>query len=226
MPQLRPSEASSTPASIHSSGPSPALSPTVGLEGARSSAPPLSRRSLLAIATVLATTAAGAGCASRPEVRHDRAPGVDFASYKTFAFQALRDPARGALGTLGADYTTLQEARLRQAAAQELERQGLTQVAHDPDLRVHLAMKVVQRQELHTSPGARGLGVGYRGWTGTRLDTVDVRLGSLVVDLVDARRNALVWRGVAEGAIERADAQDPAATIERAVADVFAGFKR
>jgi len=206
--------------------PSPTRSSTFGLQGAPSSASPLSRRSLLVLATVLAATATGAGCASRPEVRHDRDPGADFASYKTFAFQALRDPARGALGTLGADYTTLQEARLRRAAARELERQGLTQVAHDPDLRVHLAMKVVQRQELHTSPGTRSLGVGYRGWTATRLDTVDVRQGTLVVDLVDARRNALVWRGVAEGAVERVDAQDPGVAIERAMAEVFAGFKR
>jgi len=184
------------------------------------------RRSLLALATAVATTALGAGCASRPEIHHDRDPRADFASYRTFAFQEPRDPARGALGSLGGEYTTLHEARLRQAATQELERHGLRQVAHDPDLRVHVAMKVVQRQELHTSPGARGFGPGYRGWSTTRLETTDVRQGTLVVDLVDARRNALVWRGMAEGAVTRDEAQDPGATIERAMAEVLAGFKR
>lgn len=192
---------------------------------ARPSVPSPSRRSLLAAAVTFAGAALAAGCASRPEVHHDRDPRADFASYRTFAFRDSRDPARGALGALGADYTTLHETRLRQAATRELERQGLTQVAHDPDLRVHVAMTVVQRQELHSSP-ARGFGMGYRGWSATRLDTVDVRQGTLVVDLVDARRNALVWRGVAEGAVDRQEAQDAGATIERAMAEVFAGFKR
>lgn len=201
----------------------PAFPPSSAPPATPSSRPTLSRRSLLTLAAALAT-ALGAGCASKPEVRHDRNPSADFSAYKTFAFQETRAPTPGAPGMLGAPYTTLHEARLRQAAIRELERQGLTQVLHGADLRVHLALKVVQRQELHASPGTRS--VGYRGWSTTRLDTVDVRQGTLVVDLVDARRNTLVWRGVAEGTVEGDDAQNPAATIERAMADVFAGFKR
>lgn len=187
---------------------------------------PTSRRAWLAYsATALAAAAAaalGAGCAARPDVRHDRDPAADLRAYKTFAFQETRSPLQGGLG---AGYATLQEARLQQAARLELERHGLTQVVQAPDLRVHLAMRVIQRQELRTSPGVHGIGVGYRGWSATRIDSVDVRHGTLVVDLVDTRRNALVWRGVAEGAIERADAQDPGPAIDRAMSEVFAGFK-
>jgi hypothetical protein len=203
--------------------------PSSPLSATPSSRRALSRRSLLTLATALAAAALGAGCASKPEVRHDRDQLADFSAYKTFAFQETHVPASGAPaapGMLGTPYTTLHEARLRQAAVRELERQGLTQVVQGADLRVHVALKVVQRQELHTSPGTRSVGFGYRGWSTTRLDTVDVRQGTLVVDLVDVRRNALVWRGVAEGTVEDADAQNPGAAIERAMTDVFAGFKR
>jgi hypothetical protein len=185
-----------------------------------------SRRALLglSLATLAALAAAlGAGCASKSEVRHDRDAVVDFRSYRTFAFQEVRGTAGGALGT---GYSTLHEARLQQAARAALERQGLTQVAQDPDLRVHVAMRLAERQELHASPTARGPGLGARGWNAARIDTVYRRHGTLVVDLVDTRRNALVWRGVAEGAVDAADLQAPGPAIERAMAEVLAGFKR
>jgi len=197
----------------------------------------IKRRSLFALMSLPALTIAtlAVGCASKPEVRTDRDPGADLQAYKTFAIQdAHATPALAAgpvrLGGQGpqAGYTTLHEARLAQATRQQLEKQGFTPVSHDPDLRVHLTMKVAKQQELHSTPGAR-FG-GYRGfaggWGGAQIDSVEVRKGILVIDLVDARRNALVWRGVAEGAIDDADANEPGPAIERAVAEVFAGFKR
>ncbi|MCW5635162.1 MAG: DUF4136 domain-containing protein [Rubrivivax sp.] len=190
----------------------------------------LNRRALLATtargAATLTTAALAASllgaCASKPEVRHDRDTSVDLKTYRTFAFDEGHDergPRRGS-----ASYSTLQETRLRQATSRQLEQQGFVPAAGEPDLRVHLTMKVVNRQELRSTPALRG--IGLRGVGGTQIDTADVRQGTLVIDLVDTRRNALVWRGVAEGAIERGDAADPGGAIERAVAEVFAGFKR
>lgn len=209
--------------------------------------PTLRRRSLLALA-VGGVAALAAGCASKPEIRSDRDARADFSAYKTFAFhdelqargtrgprdlrdlRDLRDGREGAppqRGGAGGSYTTLQEARLKQATREQLERLGYALAQGEPDLRVHLMMKVARQQELRSTPGAPRA-AGYRGfgWNSTQLDTVDVRQGTLVIDLVDAKRNALVWRGVAEGRIDSDAAQDPGPAIERVVAEVFATFKR
>jgi hypothetical protein len=183
----------------------------------------------LGLIGLCAAATLAAGCASQPELRHDRDPAADFQAYKTFAFHEgeQREPLHiGQRPAAQAGYTTLQEARLRQATRQQLERQGFIEVAQNPDLRVHLLLKVIQRQELHATPAARFGYRGLAGWGSAEIDTVDVRQGSLVIDLVDARRNALVWRGVAEGSIDHADARDPGPAIDRAVAEVFTGFKR
>lgn len=174
----------------------------------------------LVLLSLSATALAAAGCAATPEVRHDRDAAADWAGFKTYA---IEDTAR--LGRTG--YTTLHEARLAQAAQRELEKSGLVRAPLAvADLRVHLLLKVNRQQQLHASPAGHGAYRGFGGWGGTRIDVSDVRQGALIVDLVDARRNALVWRGVAEGAVADADARDPGAAIDRAMADVFAGFRR
>ncbi|MBI5716772.1 MAG: DUF4136 domain-containing protein [Burkholderiales bacterium] len=215
----------------------PAPNPSAQADLGRRAVLTRTARTAVAALTTLAAAALVGACASKPEVRTDRDPKADLNAYKTYAIHhpqaampgapaapaalPMRPPMPGARS----GYTTLHEARLEQAARAQLERHGFVPVAEDPDLRVHLTLKVVNRQELHSTPGARTF-VGYRTWGGTQIDTVDVRQGTLVVDLVDARRNALVWRGVAAGHLDRSDASDPGPAIDRAVAEVFATFKR
>jgi hypothetical protein len=163
------------------------------------------------------TSIAGAlaACATKPEVRRDHDPSADFKSYKTFAFY---DHA----GNGGAVYTTLLGTRLQQATRAQMERHAYTYSERDPDLRVNLQLKIVDRQELRSTPGARGF-YGYRGWS-AGLETVDYRQGTLAVDLVDAHRNALVWRGVAEGRLDTQAIEQPGQAVDAVVGEIFANF--
>lgn len=159
--------------------------------------------------TLLALLGAAAGCATKPDVRHDQDAGFDLKAYRTFAFY---EPA-------SLHYTSLLEQRLRQATREQLERISVRYDERDPDLRVNYLLQVLDRQELRTTPAAR---FGYRGWNGGQLETVDVRDGTLAIDLVDARRNLLMWRGVAEGRIDAKTAAQPGPAIDAVVAQLIA----
>jgi hypothetical protein len=157
-------------------------------------------------------------------MRVDKDPSVNLRAYKTFAFfePAVRggplpslpfaDPAaRG-----DARYTTLQTRHLQRATREQMERQGYVYDDVHPDLRVNAVLHVDEKFELRSTPGYVGLGGG--------VESALYRQGTLSVDLVDVRRNALVWQGVAEGRVDTQAGKDPGPAIEAAVAEIFAGF--
>jgi hypothetical protein len=162
-----------------------------------------------------ALTALVAACASAPDIRHDRDPSADLGRYRTFAFF---DP----LAAERASYTTIVGARLKQATREQLQ-QHYVYSESEPDLRVNVALDVVDKQELRTTPTAFGRH-GYRAWAGG-IESRDYRQGTLRIDLVDTKRNALVWRGVAERRIEADTLDSPGRTVEEVVGRIFAGFR-
>ena len=168
------------------------------------------RRSV-GLAALAALALAAAACASRPDVRHDQEPGSDLGAYKTFAFYEAGS----------APYASLLEQRLRQAARAELERQRYVYDERNPDLRVNYELHIVDKQELQSMPAPGRL--GYRGWS-SNVHSVEVRHGTLAIDLVDTRRNALVWRAVAERRIDGKAREQPGPAIDTAVGELFARF--
>ena len=83
-------------------------------------------------------------------------------------------------------------------------------------------LQVVDQPVLQSTPAPGRL--GYRGFSSS-LETVNVRHGTLVIDLVDVRRNALVWRGIAEGRLDTKAAEQPWPVVDAAVAELFMGYQ-
>jgi Domain of unknown function (DUF4136) len=159
----------------------------------------------------LALLALAAGCSTKPEIRSDQAPGSDLQAYRSFAFY---EPASG-------PYMSLLESRVRQATREQLERQHYVYDERSPDLRVNYGLQVREKQALQST--AQG-GLRYRGWAGTGVESVDYRQGTLLIDVVDARRQSLVWRAVAEGRLDAQALQQPGLTIDAVVAEMFTRF--
>lgn len=159
--------------------------------------------------------ALAAGCASGPTTRVDSNPGIDLNAYKTFAFFEQGPGSRPAYGSLLAEH-------LKDSARRQLERFGYVYSDTDPDLRVNYFLTVQDRQELRSSPGMGPF--GYRAWGNASIETVNYRQGTLVIDLVDAPKKTLVWRGVAEGRVSQKASKNAAATIDSTVAQIFANF--
>jgi uncharacterized protein YuzB (UPF0349 family) len=174
--------------------------------------PVISRRAAIQAIVVAAVAAFAAGCANTPDVWQDQDPAVDLHAYKTFAFYDA--PAeRG--------YASLVGQHLKQATREQLERQHYVYSEQNPDLRVAMFLLLAKHQELRSTPG-RGP-YGYRGWN-SGIETVSVREGSLRIDLVDAKKNALVWQGVAEGRVDAKALQNPGPALREAVAEIFARY--
>ncbi len=175
---------------------------------------PRTRRALLASAfSVTVGSTLLAACAAQPELRHQQEAGTDLSRYERFAFfDATQARPQG--------YTDLATARLREAVRAELERRGYRYDEARPELRVNLMAALIERQDLRAVPAARGPWP-YR--TGA-VETVEVREGTLVIDLVDAARMALVWRGVAEGRVDDRALANPGGLLGDAVREVLAAL--
>ena len=156
----------------------------------------------------------------------DRDERADFSSYSSFAwFELAEGPRRGAPPVPA---NTLIEERIRRAVTAELAGMGLAAAAvGEADLLVtfHVALRErLSVQHLgwgHPYRGCCGWGPGF-GWGGGATAVRSHTEGSLVVDVIDARRRQLVWRGVADGALQRPNASDE--EIARVVSRLLAEF--
>ena len=173
----------------------------------------LSRRCLGGLA-IAALQAATAGCASRPEVRHDQAPGTDLRAYRNFAFAEFA-------GGDGAPYSMLLASHLKQATRAQMERQHYAYDESRPDLLVSLRLVVREKQEIRSHSSGRA---AWRGWPPADIETVDYRQGTLAIDLIDPKRRTLIWHGVAEGRLDAKAMEQPGAAIEAAVGEIFARY--
>ena len=173
------------------------------------------------------------------QVTHDYNPAVDFAAFKTWSF---KDPAlqyRPNSPMLKSDLT---EQRIIQAVSSELDQRGLRPVAagSKPDLLVQTYLIVANRQEQvvtnygYNGPWGGPWAGGYWGgpWEGywgapmyNETRNIVYQVGTLQIDLMDAKDGKLVWRGSAERIVN--DSPTPAersAAIREAVTKILSTY--
>jgi hypothetical protein len=146
------------------------------------------------IAPALLAFLLGTACATI-NVNVDYDDTTDFGSFRTFAL--LPEPP--ATGNLRADNPLLHN-RIRTAIGEQLKLQGYVRTG-DPQMRVGYHVSTQQRLDVRTVDSVYGYGHWRYGRPGGALQTTEVRQyeqGALVIDIVDAARNTLVWRGVGE----------------------------
>ena len=149
-------------------------------------------------AAAIALSAALLGCASYPTVPMGGASyqtGNDFSAYRTFEFVPVPAGAARIAATL--DYFAIEAALDRNLSGAGLARS----ISGSPDLLVAYYQ------------GGRQVDVtawGYSTAGNPVVDVVDVPSSCLVVDLVDASRKVLVWRGIATDALLSPSSIDPA----------------
>jgi hypothetical protein len=158
-------------------------------------------------------------CATKPATFAQKDPHADLYAFKTFAFYA---PGMGQ--RVRTPYTTLVGEQLKDATRIQMERLGYIYDESNPDLRVNITLAVQQRAEVRTAPGVRPL--PYRAWNASNIETVEYRQGTLAIDIVDAQRRSMVWRGVAQERITHKDMQKGDETIRNAVRELFTNYPR
>lgn len=178
----------------------------------------------------LALIAAGmlGACASSPArkitVDHDRT--ADFSAFHSYGFPL--EP-----GTDRAGYSTLITSYFKQAVDREMQQRGYYYSDKDPDLLVNFFANVRDVSDVRAAPRLT-LGYGYFGYRyglygawplyQDSVETVHYKVGTANIDIVDAERRQLIWEGVAEGRLTRESMQNPQASINAVVAELFTRF--
>ena len=153
-----------------------------------------------------------AACASTPDVQTDFDPTAQFSRYRTYAWTAT--PAFGA---------PLMQQRITASIDAKLGAIGWTP-APAATADVVIAAQVITREQL--SIDTFNSGGGWGGWGPPGPGSARVRshtVGTLVLDIFDARTKRAVWRGTASGALPKTSDKATAKTQE-AIDRMFASF--
>ncbi len=160
------------------------------------------------------------GACSSPEIRSDYDRTANFAQYRSFGFV---QPA----GTDTDGYASLNTERLRTAARRQMEARGYVYTDSNPDLLLNFNVRFAERSEVLPSaapPWPYRMGF-YNGWAGYNQVTYNQYTeGTLVIDMADRARRAMVWQGiaVAQGTDRMRNPSEE--KLNAVVADVFARY--
>jgi len=177
----------------------------------------MKKRVAIAIALVLAPALAFA-----QKVTYDYEKSANFAGFKTYA---LKDGTK--VGQ------PLIDDRIVNAINTELAAKGLTKTDSNPDVYVVYHVAFDKQKDISTYSSGYGGGYGAYGWGwgggwagGTTTTQVrDILVGTLVIDMADAKKNQLVWRGMGVKEVNtQAKPEKRDKSINEAVKKIFKNF--
>lgn len=159
--------------------------------------------------------------APQPQIRSNVDQSVDFSKYRTY--NIMESAGRSADG-----YETLVGRAIRAAVEQEMQLRGYEKSA-DPDLLVNFSVTVQKVQKVSQVPTAGPpapyyyRGGYYRTWPAYSYETWvrEYDEGTLLIDLVDAERQQLVWEAAGTGRLKKDLTEDIDARARAAVAALF-----
>ena len=173
---------------------------------------------VLTITLVLTVFCALPGLAQKVYIDYDET--ADFSSYKTFAW--VKTPEVSIQ-----DGSPLMHSRIKNAIEYQLTTGGLIEDAENPDLYVTYHGESEEEVRVDTQDWGYGYGRGWRwdpywggrgfGRTTTNVHTYDV--GTLIIDIWDAKEKRLIWRGAATKTIP-SNPEKQAKLIDEAVAKI------
>ena len=168
---------------------------------------------LLAVAVL-----AAAGC-STLSISTDFDKAADFSSYKTFTWKdtgELKD--------------SLWTKRIEGVFCDTLAAKGLKRVDSGGDLWVAAHPRLSKETQINTYNTGWGYGYGWYGYGGMGMATTtvtEIPVGTLMIDLVDAKKKELVWRGVASDTLNTdpsRTAEDREKKLREVAAKMFEGY--
>ena len=156
------------------------------------------------------------------KVSYDYEKSADFTAFKTYA---LKDGTK--VGQ------PLIDDRIVAAIEQELSAKGLTKVDADPDVFVVYHTSFDKQKDISTFSSGYGGGYGPYGWGwgggwagGTTTTQVrDILMGTLVIDIADAKKKQLAWRGMGTKEVDmQAKPEKRDKSISGAVKKIFKNY--
>ena len=148
----------------------------------------------LAVITLLAVLT---GCSSI-SVNYDYDKNVDWAKFKTYTW--MQEPDNSGNPASSLPNTTFLGERIHNSVQYEMEQRGIFP-GDDPDLLV--VYHIGTQEKIQVTDWVYRYSDYYWGYGGRQIDVNQYTEGSLVIDLVDAESNSLVWRGIGTGVVDK-----------------------
>ena len=171
------------------------------------------------IIPILASIVVLASCGPSITVSSDYDKNADFASFKTFNFTDEVDKLQ---------ISSLNLQRAKDAITAELAKKGVTKASSNPDLLCDIKVRAhMEQSATATTTGSPYYGAGYRyGWGGgfstTSVNVENYTVGTVFIDLIDAKKSQLVWQGRGQKTVdESASAEKREKRINEGIARIF-----
>jgi hypothetical protein len=165
-----------------------------------------------------------AGCATSPPAPHSmQDPQANFSAFKTFAWdQGQQSPA-------SAEPVSILDSNIRAAITGELQKKGYAEATAGASPDLVLQYETAAAEKLKSNPFRIGIGMGGAGSSGaagvgvSSPSAKNVREGTLVLRVIDPKRNAEVWNGRVSRELGKGGPPDPE-LIQSAVGDLLEKF--
>jgi hypothetical protein len=168
-----------------------------------------------------------AGLTATAQVHVDFDKKVDFKNYKTFKFESGKVIRK--LGVTDTD-NTFMDANVKAAITQDLQSKGLTASDSNPDLIITYLAGAREKQEVQNYISNPGFFYPYYrfyslgGWWGPQWNNFWVthyEEGTIIIDVLDAKTDQLVWRAYAVSPINN---YNEAKFVQKEVSKSFRHF--
>lgn len=162
-------------------------------------------------------------CSPQIKVTSDYDKSANFQHYHTFSLNRVEDASLQSVSELNQD-------RIYNAVRSEMTRKNF-QESSNPDLIVHTATVLKDKQSVTATSNYYNYGGYYRpyiwgaglGSAYTTYNVQNYKDGSLIINIVDAKTQKLIWEGVANKEIDK-PSKDPDKDIATAVTSILAHF--
>lgn len=175
---------------------------------------------------LLLTALAVGGCSSGMQVSEDWNPNIDFSAYQSFALLEEEEPRP--------ESQRLFAARVVAAIESVMQEKGLRMTQSDPDLLIAWDAATEGKMSVSTYGTSYGGGYGrYRrgrgGWGGgvsySSTSVNEWTEGSLVIEIIDARIEELVFSASAQAKLnENQSPEERTENVNRAIAKILDKF--
>jgi Domain of unknown function (DUF4136) len=156
------------------------------------------------------------GCGPTSQVFIDYDRSAHLSEYQTFGWdtpleiEARNNPLY---------YNELNDKRIKNAVTVQLESRNYKYSDH-PDLQIHYHIIIDDKTIIRNDP------YGYYGpyWMNTQMYVYEYQEGTLIIDLMDAKNDNLVWRGWITNFLKNRDPEKMEESIDKAVRMIFAQY--
>ena len=156
-------------------------------------------------------------------IKSEKEEGFKLSDYSTFGFYDIE--AQGDTNPTAFDRNI---GLIKQAISANMQQKGLNE-ARDPELRINVAILVQEKEQtrqtdFQTDGLPRYMGQRRYSWKSEEVVIGKYKEGTMLIDIVDAANNKMVWKGGSKGVLSSSGENDPD-KINKVINDIFLDIK-